>query len=120
MSNNAIADLTSELDSLDIRHSAELKLLTDRHRSEKQRLLRRFSSSPIRSKRPTSALPVDFTGHPLHVNDIVSIRTSAKTGKIGDSARIVHYKRNSSVIHIQLLGSTSRTTRLSKNLDYVE
>ena len=125
-------DLVTAFQALRIRQNAELKNLLSRHAREAAQLetsSRRSAriaaqrSLPSPSSPPAPAPPklaLSRSKVPLHIGDIVELRTPGRHTGIGDKARILsRTKATAPSFVIRLLHNNDETTREAKNLELI-
>ena len=78
-------------------------------------------SLPYRGVRPNTALdhPLSFNGLPIHIGDRVVLRTTAKSGRKGDKAKVTDKAADRQWITICLRKTRTTTTRCPRNLGVI-
>ena len=116
--NDAIDNITAQLESLELTQQHELDALLAQHRQQKQALLRRARATKRSTKTsPKAKLPVlSYNKFPLNRGDKVFVRTTATIGTKGDLATVLCVSENRVDIHVHCINDT--TWRKPTNLTH--
>lgn len=118
------ADLVRRLRELFIRQDNEIIEITRRHRQEIEELTEEFnriqSEGTLEEKEGLPARARNYRtgsdGVPVYVGDVVTLLTSGRTGKSGDSAIITKLGRVYATVQVN---TGTKTTRSYKNIKFL-
>ena len=128
-------DITTALNSLQLRHQEQLTQLLSEQRVEEARLVAQLHTaqtnnqpiptviasaiSPPRARSvspPPAPCITDRFGEVLHIGDKVSLLSSAQSGKVGDLAKVVKFSISSTFVIVKLRKTGTVTQRIPRNL----
>ena len=106
---------------LQLSQRRELATLLHRQRAERSSFQTSVAAAPqVRSSSSSASAPpsqpLDYNKRPLSIGQIVKLRTTAKSGRIDDTAKVTGIGRDNKTILIRLHLTGTSTSRACHNL----